>query len=354
MGSLRARWIMDTHVHSQRHAAKFKEKEEKPDFQKLSSRMRTMETYDNSLRLLYDMDRYGVDMCVIQPEFAMTNELNADLVMKHPDKFIAMCLPIETMKKSLKGEQDWTANAAAEELDALFSTGFYRGGIGEGLPRHPNPTKFLSWPERVAELRLFMEVARKHRVPVSYHTGVITGYSAASSRRLSAPERLDPKLASDLAVEFPDVPIILAHGGIQGWWSERYFEDCLEMAATFKNIYLESGLYWADLYEKAVFDPNIGPEKLIWGTDWGASIVVYSQPGRYPSSYADQIKPWGPPRHQPDIWGWSLRQVEKAAWKLDLSQDDLNLILGGNAIRLFNIEMPLTRLFREPPQSRSL
>jgi hypothetical protein len=32
---------------------------------------------------------------------------------------------------------------------------------------------------------------------------------------------------------------------------------------------------------------------------------------------------------------------------LDLSQDDLNLILGGNAVRLFGIEMPHSRLFRE-------
>jgi hypothetical protein len=39
--------------------------------------------------------------------------------------------------------------------------------------------------------------------------------------------------------------------------------------------------------------------------------------------------------------------VDKMANKLDLSQDDLNLILGGNAARLFNIELPYTRLFRE-------
>jgi predicted TIM-barrel fold metal-dependent hydrolase len=32
---------------------------------------------------------------------------------------------------------------------------------------------------------------------------------------------------------------------------------------------------------------------------------------------------------------------------MDLSQDDLNLILGGNAARLFGIELPHTRLFRE-------
>jgi hypothetical protein len=37
------------------------------------------------------------------------------------------------------------------------------------------------------------------------------------------------------------------------------------------------------------------------------------------------------------------------AMKLDLSQDDLNLILGGNAARLFKIELPHTRLFSVMP-----
>ena len=347
MGIPRARLIVDTHVHSQRHAAKFKQRELKPDFKTLSTEMRLMETYDNSPRLLYDMERYGVDMCILQPEFGMTNELNAEVVKKYPEKFLAMCLPVQTMKKALRGEEEWTAEAAAEELDELLSTGSYSAGIGEGLPRNPNPKRMLTWPERLAELRLFMEVAKKHKVPVSYHTGAVTGYSASSSRRLSAPERIEPLLAFDLAGEYPEVPIIMAHGGMQGWWSEKFMDDTLQVAATFDNVYLETGLYWAELYEKPLADPNIGPGKLLWGTDWGASIVVYSQPGRYPSSYVDQIKPWGAPRHQPDIYGWSLRQADKMANKLDLSQDDLNLILGGNAARLFNIELPHTRLFRD-------
>ena len=123
-------------------------------------------------------------------------------------------------------------------------------------------------------------------------------------------------------------------------------DDALQVAASFDNVYLETGLYWAELYEKPLADPNIGPRKLIWGTDWGASIVVYSRAGQHPLSYADQIKSWGAPDHQSDIFGWSLRQVDKMANKLDLSQDDLNLILGGNAVRLFGIEMPHTRLFK--------
>jgi hypothetical protein len=45
-----------------------------------------------------------------------------------------------------------------------------------------------------------------------------------------------------------------------------------------------------------------------------------------------------------DIWGWSLRELGR----LNIPQDDLNLILGGNAVRVFGIKTPFSRLFREP------
>jgi hypothetical protein len=91
-------------------------------------------------------------------------------------------------------------------------------------------------------------------------------------------------------------------------------------------------------------DPSVGAEKLVWGCDWGASLPIYSQNGRYPNGYTRQNVKTGIISHQVDVWGWSLRQLAK----LEISQDDLNLILGGNAVRLYNLRMPggLTRMFR--------
>lgn len=343
MGIARGRFVVDTHVHAQRHAAKLSGRRAKADFAVLAKEMVLMETYDNSPRLLYDMERYGVDVCIIQPAFGMSNELNAELARKYPDKFVAMCTAVETAKKVVRGEQEWTVKAAAKEIDGLLATGLFQAGIGEGLPCNPLPKKIITWPERFEEVCQIMEVARKHKVPVSYHTGTISGYAGATVRRFAAPDWSDPMLACDIAREYPDVPIIMAHGGMQGWWSEKFMDDTLQVAASFDNVYLETGLYWAELYDKVLGDPNIGVEKVLWGTDWGASIVVYNRPGYHPSSYADQIKPWGLPAHQPDIFGWSLRQLDK----LDISQDDLNLILGGNAVRLFKLKVPHTRLFKQ-------
>ncbi|MFB6354273.1 MAG: hypothetical protein ABEJ92_09325, partial [Halobacteriales archaeon] len=111
--------------------------------------------------------------------------------------------------------------------------------------------------------------------------------------------------------------------------------------------YLEIGLYWADLLKKPMNDPNIGVEQLLWGNDWGASMVQHHQPNEHPQSYWEQIADRGLPAHQPDYWGAGLRQLLKYALEVDLPQDDLNLILGGNAARLFDLDVPDHRMFPE-------
>jgi predicted TIM-barrel fold metal-dependent hydrolase len=156
-------------------------------------------------------------------------------------------------------------------------------------------------------------------------------------------ETYNPLWVHTLAAAYPDVTIVLDHGGMQGWWWEHFVNASMHVAASHKNVYLETGYYWPELYMKALNDPNIGPEKLLWGTDWGASIPIYAQPGRYPGSYAVQSNKEGIPPHQVDVWGWALRQL----MKLEISQDKLNLILGGNAVRIYNLRTPgnLTRMF---------
>ena len=82
------RFIVDTHVHSQRHAAG-KAMAGSKDYDKLGVVMGQMEAYDNSARLIYDMDCYGVDMCVIEPAFGMTNKTNVAQEKKYPERFVA-------------------------------------------------------------------------------------------------------------------------------------------------------------------------------------------------------------------------------------------------------------------------
>lgn len=337
------RFVIDTHVHAQRFAAgpqlsRADPKAAPTRYNDLAQAIRRLEAYDNSPRLQYDMQCYGVDMCVLLPAFGMSNEINARLVEQHPDRFVACCAAMETAKKSLRGEQPWTPEAAAAEIDALLATGKFRG-IGEGMPANSANRKTMSQTERMDQIRPVFDVARKHKVVARIHTGVVMGYPLTYHYW---PETLHPLWITDLAAEYPDVPILMDHGGMQGWWSERMVEEAMTVCASHDNVYLETGYYWTDLYWKALRDPNIGPEKLVWGTDWGASIPFHTQYGQTPQAYPVQLRNQPLVRHQVDPWGWSLRQLTA----LDIAQDDLNLILGGNAARLFGIEPPHTRLFR--------
>src|SRR5215217_6006834 len=382
------RFIVETHAHAQRFAAgqSGQSVQEQGDpagqaireqgkqqrdvsrgrqWEQLSNNLTGLKAYDNSARLLYDMECYGVDMCVLLPAFAMTDDLNAEIIEKHPDKFVAECDGFAYLQACIEGEDEWSIEGQCEALDRLLSSGKFRG-IGEVSPYVPvkieepdEPREPIGIETAVKNMLAIMAVGQQHNVPVRGHSGAPMGYDlpywvrtpGSSGANFPGPYNYNPLWIHDLASVFPDVPIIIDHGGVQGWWSERFYEECLHVAAAHDNVFLETGLWWAELYDKALADPNIGADKLLWGTDWGASMGFYHQPGRYPESYAvqrrDNSVAWGPVPHQVDYWGWSLRESARVR----MTQDDLNRILGGNAVELYKIEMPYSRLFR-PTETR--
>lgn len=343
------RFIVDTHVHAQRFAPG-KDLASRPaadrpvSYNDLAESISSATAYDNSDRLLFDMQCYAVDMCILLPAFGMTNEMNLDMVRHHPDRFAAVCSPTETLRRAHESGEPWSPQEAAEELDSLLATGHFVG-IGEGLPTDHFRRRTTSQTERLDEIRPVMDVARKHRAVVQVHSGVVCGYPLTHH---FWPETLHPIWMLDIAQEYPDVPLVINHGGVQGGAYTKFFEEALIVAASNDNVYLETGLWWPDLYDIALRDPNVGPEKLMWGCDWGASVPVHSQPGHQPATYAVQLRKQPPVQHQVDIWGWSLRQL----LRLDITQDDLNLILGGNAVRVYGLSAPHGRLFR--PVGREL
>jgi predicted TIM-barrel fold metal-dependent hydrolase len=280
----------------------------------------------------------------------MTNEIDVEIMKKHPDRFVALCWDVKTQKKSISEEEEWSIKAAAQEIRECLDTGLYVG-IGEGFPRNRHPKrKRISWNERYDQICTIMELAREYKVVAQYHTGFPSGYAGSANLAFSQGHSDDdwanPLLCPQIANAYPDVPIVMAHAGIEGsGYYTRYYEDCLNVAASHHNVYLETGMWWAELYEKPLKDPSIGPERMIWGTDWGASSTPQMwMPGCTPETFCSQNINLGPPSHQVDIWGWSLRELGR----LNIPQDDLNLIMGGNAVRIFGIKTPYSRLFREP------
>ena len=311
----------------------------------------TMRGKDYSSMLLYHMDKYDVDFCVIKNVGGMSNKVNAEIIKRNPEKFVALCHDEETQRKQREEGAKWCIEDSIKELDQLLSTGLY-SGIGESIPRDRAPRKkLISWDERLDQICQVMELARKYKCPILYITGWPLGSASTNDmgRNRAHAESCDngnPLLCHEIAAMYPDVPIIMCHGGIEA--SAYYLDDyekCLNVAASHHNVFLECGQWWAELYDKPLQDPNIGAKKLVWGTGWGqTNLTQQRMPGRIPETFTVMNIEEGRAKHTPDIWGWSLREIGR----LNIPQDDLNLILGGNAAHLFKIKtpQPYERLFK--------
>lgn len=105
-------------------------------------------------------------------------------------------------------------------------------------------------------LRAIYEEAQRLRLPVLIHTG--TSIFPGARSRTGEPIAVD-----DVAVDFPDLTIVLAHGGRPLWMEQAFF-----LVRRFPNVHLElSGIppkamlrYFPRLAEIA--------DKAIYGSDW--------------------------------------------------------------------------------------
>lgn len=300
-----------------------------------------VQPYDNSALTLYDMDRYGIDMLLLKPSvIGTTNESQAALVEQHPDKFRAFCADQTLKLKVARGEAVWSLDAAAEEVEAALKTGGYIG-IGEFVPRDTSPDKAYTFKERLDEYRVFCELARRYKVTIDFHDFAWhLGFDTYD-------------LLARIAVEFPDVPIIFCHAGysIGGYarGAELIRRACeiagLAVGSGASNVYLECGTWPAEYFKYAVEDPNVTVTQLLWGADYGhVPQYVVMRPGSDPSSCVTSMKRWPRiPPYQPDWWGWMLHQIDKL--RDSMSQDEINLILGGNAARIWGLPVPHERMF---------
>ena len=348
MAPYAARFVVDTHVHAQRTVARFAQRGIKtPTAGQMYADMAELTWFDNSDRLFYDMERYGFDMCILQSgglARGMDNDLDAGLAEKHPDRFAALAFPTTILNKAAKGGRKWTFKGALAETEKRLKTGKYCG-IGQGLP--------VTAGESFA--RLFAEGDEKKKVETIGPAEDLDRHRACLdlARKYGVAVAGLPHekgITDRLAAEYPDVSIVLQ---LVGWGrrasSARVREIC-ENFGSMRNVYLEMGLAPAELYEIPLSDPNLGSTRVIFGTDWGAAHYVFSQPGRPIrgedfTSYVDWIGKFGVARYQSDFWGWSLHQIDKL--RDTLTQDEINLIMGGNAARIFKLDVPYTRLFPE-------
>ena len=98
--------------------------------------------------------------------------------------------------------------------------------------------------------------AEARGLPVMIHTG--TSIFPGARCKYGRPMELD-----DVALDFPDLTIIMAHGGRPLWMDEAFF-----ILRRHKNVYLElSGIPPKKLLTYFPWLAEIG-DRVVWGTDW--------------------------------------------------------------------------------------
>jgi predicted TIM-barrel fold metal-dependent hydrolase len=156
--------------------------------------------------------------------------------------------------------------------------------------------------------RPFFEKAAELKAPVVIHYGVTV--DPTGDLRYADPIDLSP-----VARDFPEVPFVIAHFGA-GW-----LDDVLRLAYQCKNVCVDtSGTNnWMDYHVPKMTLPEVferaltalGPERVLFGTDSGTT-----------ANYREWIK---------------FQQV-RTLEELGLSDRDRDLVLRGNAARIFHMD----------------
>ncbi|MFA5551206.1 MAG: amidohydrolase family protein [Trueperaceae bacterium] len=241
-------------------------------------------------RWLAETEKYGLDKVVFVSGGG--NERLAELVGRHPDKFIGLA------------HHQLEPGAGARLRGAVDQLGL-RGYKLLG------PTTDYAFED--PRLRDVWEFLAERRLPALIHFGFLgRGGGVVQHPRMS------PLSLFEVARDFPEVPFIIPHFGA------GYFQDLLALCWSLPNIYIDTSgsnqwMRWMpypltleDLFRKAL--ETVGAERIVFGSDSSYFPRGFSQ--RY---LLDQVR---------------------ACYTLNVSQEDVALIFGGNAARLLRIDEP--------------
>lgn len=123
---------------------------------------------------------------------------------------------------------------------------------------HPNHQRLPAnaHTEGLEALATIYRMCAEHGIPVMVHTG--TSIFPGARSKYGNPMELD-----DVAIDFPELQIIMAHGGRPLYMAEAFF-----ILRRHRNVWLDlSGIPPRQLLE---YFPRLAEleRKLLWGTDW--------------------------------------------------------------------------------------
>jgi predicted TIM-barrel fold metal-dependent hydrolase len=182
-----------------------------------------------------DMDDEGIRKAVVFPlgqsrgDFSESNNMIAAEVKKFPNRLIGFCRVNPNFGRD---ECIREIRRATKEL-----------GL-RGLKLNP----YLEWHYPNSELvHDIMDEVRKLKIPLLYHSGMTFNAS--------------PALIGDLAADYPETSVIMAHIGNYEW-----VEDAIAVAKRLDNLYVDtSGVTGTFFIKKAV--KILGKNRVLFGTD---------------------------------------------------------------------------------------
>jgi len=217
------------------------------------------------------MDKAGIDKAVLIPTASSIHtrlyEDVVEAVKEFPERFIGFTL-VDPKKED-----------AVENMEKVVTRYNLRG-----LKLHPTFMAFAADDEEL--VYPIVQKAEELQIAVMVHSGQ-SPYAT-------------PWQVGLLAMDFPKVPIIMAHMGLD---EVVYIDAAINMAKRAKNLILETtGVTAEAKIAQAVRE--IGASRVVYGSDM--------------------------PFHNPEV---EMAKVKGA----EISDEDRRLILGGNAARLFDL-----------------
>jgi len=213
------------------------------------------EIMQNPDRFVQLMDEQGVEKAglinYVSPDVMgfddTVNEFSAQYARRHPDRLIPYGSVHPRFSKDPAGD-----------MDRII------GDLGiKAIKIHPPhqliyPNEYLNGLEGLATI---YAKAQEYSVPVMIHTGTSIFPKARNKYG-------DPMYVDDVAVDFPRLKIILAHGGRPLW-----METCLFLVRRHLNVYMDiSSTPPHKLLEYFPWIERIA-DKVMFGTDWPGPLV---------------------------------------------------------------------------------
>jgi len=175
----------------------------------------------------------------------VSNEAVVELAQAHPDVII----PFASVDPTRGPE-------AVRQAKRLVAQGVIRG-----LKLHP-PLQQFAPNDRIAYP--LYEVFAEARLPVLFHTGhsgIGTGMPGGGGLRLKYGH---PMLVDDVAVDFPDLPIILAHPSFP--WQDEAISVCLHKPTVYIDLSGWSPKYFSPTLVQ--YANTLLKHKVLFGTDY--------------------------------------------------------------------------------------